>query len=120
MNRRRLSLAVLVVGAIVTVLLATRTPRDQHLRLVLGDAAPAVTALEVTYLDEGDPARETRLAFEAGRAPRVVALDPSLANGTYVLRIEADTREGRQTVERQVTLSGGTTQVDLSAALPRP
>ncbi len=122
--RRLLRLAIVGVGAAIALVYAQKSPKDQHLRFSLGDAAPAVTALEVAYLAAegggGEPVRETRLAWEAGRAPRVVSHDPSLADGAYLLRIGADTREGRRTVERQVTLGGGTTQVDLSAALGVP
>jgi hypothetical protein len=113
-QRRRLSLAILVLGATAVLLLEPKLPREQHVRFVLGDAAPGITELEVQYLGSGgEVARETRLGFEPGRAPRIVAHDPSLADGPYQLRIEVGAREGRRSVERQVTLSGGTTQVDL-------
>jgi hypothetical protein len=117
--RRLLRLLVVGCGAALAVVLAQKSPKDQHLRFTLGDAAPAVTGFEVAYLPEGkgEAVRETRLTFEPGTAPRVVSHDPSLADGAYLLRIQADTREGRRTLERQVTLGGGTTQVDLGAAL---
>lgn len=116
---RRLSFLVLGAGAAAALFLQTRLPREQHVRFVLGEAAPEVTGLDVAYVEEGgEVAREARLAFEPGRAPRIVAHDPSLADGPYRLRIEVETREGRRAVERQVTLSGGTTQVDLAAARP--
>lgn len=120
--RRLLRFLIVGAGAAVALVLAQKAPKDQHLRFTLGEAAPAVTSLEVAYVAEGggDPLREMRLAFEPGKAPRVVSHDPSLADGAYLLRIGADTREGRRTVERQVTLGGGTTQVDLSAALGAP
>lgn len=119
-RRRRLSFAILGGGALVAVLFATKAPHEQHVRLALGDAAPGVTLVEIAYVTEGgEPSRETRLAYEPGKAPRVVALDPQLPDGPYLLRIDVGTREGRKSVERQVTLSGGTTQVDLSTALLR-
>lgn len=116
-RQRRLSVMILAVGAASVFVLETKLPKDQHVRFALGDAAPEVTELEVQYVAAGELASGTRLAFDPGRAPRVVAHDPSLANGAYQLRIELDTREGRRSVERQVTLTGGTTQVDLSGVL---
>ena len=60
------------------------------------------------------------MSFEPGQAPRVVSHEPQLADGEYRLRIDLDTREGRRTVERRVTLGGGTTQVDLAGLLLAP
>lgn len=102
--------------------LASKSPRDQHVTFVLGTSAARVTGLEVQYVAaDGDVARDTRMAFEPGQAPRVVSHEPKLADGDYRLRIDLDTREGRRSVERRVTLGGGTTQVDLSSAIvPAP
>jgi hypothetical protein len=89
-------------------------PREQHVRLVLGAAAPTVTAVSVQYsTPAGEALRDVRLTFPEGAAPRIVALDPRLPNGEVRLRIDVDTREGRRTTERQVTLGGGSTSVNL-------
>jgi hypothetical protein len=112
---------VLAAGGVVALFLASRSPREQHVRLVLGPAAERVTGLELQYLAaDGEVARATRLAFEPGRAPRVVSHEPQLVDGEYRLRIDVDTREGRRTAERRVTLGGGTTQVDLAAVVAAP
>lgn len=114
-RRRRLSFVVVGAGLLLAVFLQSRLPRDQHVRLSLGDAAPGVTELDVQYVTAGgESARETRLTFPPGSAPRIVALDPELEDGPYQLRIGVTAREGRRTVERQVTLSGGTSHVDLA------
>ncbi len=122
-RRRLLPLAILLAGGVLLAYFASSGPRDQHLRLVLGDAAPGVSALSVQYAatKSGEVAREVRLTYGAdgggAAAPRVVALEPRLPDGDYRLRIDVDTREGRRTTERQVTLGGGTTSVDLSGLL---
>ena len=113
-RRRLLGLAILVVGVALIPYFASRSPKDQHLRIVLGDRATTVTALSVEYLnDQGDSMREVRMTYEEGKAPRVVSLEPRLPDGDYRLKIEADTREGRRQGERRVTLGGGTTSVEM-------
>jgi hypothetical protein len=120
-RRRLLPFAVLAAGGLVAAYLASRSPRDQHVKLVLGAGADQVTGLEVQYVaDDGDTARDVRMAFPAGQAPRVVSHEPKLADGDYSLRIALDTREGRRAVERRVTLGGGTTQVDLASVATAP
>lgn len=121
-RRRLLPLALLVVGAAIAAYVGGKAPRQQHVRFVLGASATAVTGLDLQYVGEGgEPVREAHLAFELGRAPRVVSHDPSLPDGPYRLRIDVDTREGRRSGERQVTLGGGTTSVDLSRVIePEP
>ncbi len=116
-QRKLLPFLVLGSGALIAAYLSSKSPRDQHLRLVLGATARAaeVTGLEIQYLaEDGDLARDARMTFAAGEAPRVVSHEPQLADGDYRLRIDLDTREGRRSVERRVTLGGGTTQVDVS------
>lgn len=120
--RSRLAkLGFLLIGLAVAAYLGMRGPHEQHLRLVLGDAAPEVTGLEIQYVDQdGEVAREARLSYPAGGAPRVVSHEPELPDGTYALRVNVATRERRVPVERSVTLGGGSTQVDLSQALKAP
>ena len=118
-NRSRYAkLAFLAIGILVTTYLAKRGPHEQHVRFMLGESALEVTGLEVQYVDaDGDVAREARLAFDQGKAPRVVPHEPELPDGAYKIKADLLTRERRVSVERSVTLSGGSTQVDLSAAL---
>ena len=117
---RYAALAFLGIGIAVTAFLAKRGPHEQHVRFVLGDSAPEVTGLEVQYVDrDGDVSREARLVYAEGTAPRIVPHDPELPDGTYKLKVDLTTRDRRVSVERSVTLSGGSTQVDLSAALVR-
>lgn len=112
---------VLAGGALLAAYITSKSPRDQHLRLVLGPGAEQVTQVEIQYVAaDGDVARDARMTFEPGRAPRIVSHEPQLADGDYRLRIELDTREGRRLVERRVTLGGGTTQVDLAGTLTSP
>jgi hypothetical protein len=115
---RYAAFAFLGIGIAVTAYLAKRGPHEQHVRFMLGDAASEVTGLEVQYLDaDGDVARETRLSWPSGAAPRVVPHEPELPDGAYKIKVDIGTRERRVSVERSVTLTGGSAQVDLSAAL---
>ena len=115
-RRRVLPFAVLAAGGLLAAHLASKTPREQHLALVLGDRAATVTGLELQYVAaDGEVARIARFTFEPGRAPRVLSLTPELIDGDYRLRIDLDSREGRRSVERRVTLGGGTTQVDVAS-----
>jgi hypothetical protein len=117
---RYAALAFLGIGIAVTAFLAKRGPHEQHLRFVLGDSSSVVTGLDVQYVDaDGEIAREARLAWIEGAAPRIVPHEPELADGAYEIKVDIRTRERRVSVERSVTLSGGSTQVDLAAALVR-
>ncbi|MBX3209303.1 MAG: hypothetical protein KF764_29995 [Labilithrix sp.] len=120
-KRRPLSrLAFLVFGLLVALYLGTLRPQEQHVRVVLGAGAPEVTAVDLEYVAaDGEIAREAHFAYPAGAAPRVVAHEPQLPNGEYRLQIEVDARGGRRGIQRQVTLGGGSTQVDVSSALAR-
>ncbi len=125
------SLLFLVFGALVAVYLGTQGPKEQHVRIVLGPAASDVTSLDVRYVsDDGEVARSTHFTYAPGAAPRIVSHEPQLPNGEYRLEIDVDladpapdgaapARDGRRTVQRQVTLGGGSTQVDVSTALTR-
>lgn len=119
--RRRLrGLLFLVFGVLVTLWFTSKGPHEQHVRFVLGARAADVTGLDVQYVEpDGEIARENRMGFEPGQAPRVVTHEPSLPDGEYRLRIDVDTREGRRSVERQVTLSGGSTSVDLATVISK-
>jgi hypothetical protein len=120
-RRALLKFGLLAAGLAVAAYFGAKAPRDQHVKLVLGSSADRVTGLEIQYIAaDGDLARAARMAFEAGAAPRVVSHEPHLADGDYALRIDLDTREGRRTTERRVTLGGGTTQVDLAGILAAP
>jgi hypothetical protein len=117
-RRRFFPLVLLAGGVALTLHLSSKAPHEQHVRLALGDTARDVTSIEVVYVtDDGDVVRTTRLAFDEGKAPRIVALDPELANGDYALRVEIGARGGRRAVERRVKLGGGTTSVDLTAVM---
>lgn len=118
---RPLKFVLLGAGLLVALYFGSKAPRDQHLRLVLGDRAGDVTGVALQYVpDPGDEvAREARMAFPEG-APRVVAHDPALVDGDYRVRIDLDTRQGRRAVERRVRLGGGSTQIDLASDLARP
>ena len=120
-RRKLLPFLVLGAGALIAAYLSSKSPRDQHLRLILGPRADQVTGVELQYVaEDGEVARDARMTFGAGQAPRIVSHEPQLADGDYRLRIDLDTREGRRSIERRVTLGGGTTQVDVTSVLSGP
>ncbi len=120
-RRRPLTRIVfLVFGLLVALYLGTQGPQEQHVRIILGAAASEVTTVDLQYVaKDGDVAREAHFTYPKGAAPRVVAHEPELPNGEYRLQIELDTHDGRRAIQRQVTLGGGSTQVDVSSALTR-
>jgi hypothetical protein len=114
-------LAVLALGLTAAMYLGARSPKEQHVRLMLGDAAPQVTQLEVRYVREADEVvRQARFSFAPGQAPRVVAHEPSLPDGDYRIVVDIDLTEGHREIERRVTLSSGSTQLELGASLHAP
>lgn len=121
-NRRRTvtRLAFLAFGLGVALYLGTQGPQEQHVRIVLGVAAPDVTAMDLRYLGgEGELLREVHFTYPDAPPSRVVSHEPKLPNGEYQLQIDVQTRRGRRDIQRQVTLGGGSTQVDVSSALTR-
>lgn len=121
MSRKRIaSIAFLVFGLAVAFYLSSRAPREQHLRIVLGAAAPEVSGVALRYLgQDGETLREASFSFASGAAPRVVSHEPSLPDGDYRVEIDVDARDGRRTLQRRVTLGGGSTQIDLGSSLTR-
>lgn len=134
-HRRAVSIAFLVFGLLVAAYLGSQGPQEQHVRIVIGPRAPDVIGVELRYVgSDGEVARSTHFAFPTGKAPRVLSHEPQLPNGEYRLEIDVDlqengetgagsghvgARDGRRGVQRQVTLGGGSTQVDVSTALIR-
>jgi hypothetical protein len=118
-NRRRLgSLVLLIAGVCLALYLSKVDPQEQHIRIVLGAKAPEVTMVALQYVaQDGEIARDARFSYRAGSAPRVIAHEPQLASGDYRIQIEVETPGGRRTIQRQATLGGGSTQIDVSNAL---
>lgn len=112
------SLGFLAFGLLSAAYLGTQGPKEQHVRVVLGNGAPLVTSVGLQYLGaDGDVLRETHFAYALGSAPRIVAHDPELRNEYYRLQIDLDTRDGRRSVQRQVRLGGGSTQIDVASVV---
>lgn len=112
------------VGVGAYFFLAPRFPRDQSVNVVLGDAAADVTDLSLHYSMNGDgdrdAARDVAMHFERGKAPRVVHHEARLADGEYVVAIEARGEGGDHigrawSDERRIALrGGGSTSIDVS------
>ena len=99
-------------------LFAPRLPKDQTVEIVLGDAAPKVTEVRLSYDDPShDWASEIDLSFEGKAAPRVVHHEPHMPDGDYKLSIDVSGHDHVAHVERNVSLHGGTTSVDVSQAI---
>ena len=126
-TRRRVARVVIVVAAAAVFLtLARHWPRDNVIHIVLGGAAPEVTDIHLRYapapkngpMGVEDWTRETEFRFPDGSAPRVVTHEPRVADGDYVVEIEILKASHRSTtLQRRVTLEGGTTSIDVSEAV---
>jgi hypothetical protein len=129
-SRRLLPLGIAAVGLAVYFFLAPKAPVDQAIRVVLGDAAPRVVEVDVRYVAAGpnpDLTREVTFRYAPGAAPRIVSHEPRLANGDYVVQMEFGistasnaSSVARVSVDRSVTLQGGTMSIDVSRALLSP
>ena len=127
MTRRRIgSLVFLAFGLGIAFLLGSNAPQEQHVRVVLGSGAADVTGVTLQYLASGgDVANETSFTYPRGLAPRIVAHEPKLPSGEYNLHVDVAAQrtvadastEIHRSVERQVTLKGGSAQVDVSSAI---
>jgi hypothetical protein len=131
--RRLLPLGIAAVGLAVYFFLAPKAPVDQGIRIILGDGAPRVVEVDVRYVAAGpnpDLSREVTFRYAPGAAPRIVSHEPRLANGDYVVQMEfglatapsvsvAPPSVARVSVDRSVTLQGGTTSIDVSRSLLR-
>ena len=131
---RRLLRIPLFLGAFgVALALSRHWPTDQSVHVVLGDGAARATELRIRYADlssgHDDWQREATFRYAAGHAPRIVSHEPRLTSGEYDVEIEVNVTDGPTashtvTTTRRVTLSGGSTSVDLSGPLqedrPRP
>jgi hypothetical protein len=117
-KRRIGSLVFLAFGIGVAMWLGQNGPQDQHVHVILNERAPVVTGVSLQYVTaKGDVANETSFRYSPGQAPRIVSHDPKIPSGDYKLRVDVDTAnspESRKTVEKQVTLKGGSAQVDCS------
>lgn len=111
---------VLLVFAGVAFYLSGKAPKEQHVRFVLGDAAPRLTRLACDYDGPEGATRAAEFAYDHGEAPRIIAHDPELVPGDYVLRLRVFSKDGQNTLERRVTFSSGTVSVDLADAVPGP
>jgi hypothetical protein len=112
---------LLVAAVVVFAVLGPKWPKDQSVRLLLGDAAQRVEEVSVRYATLSDPedwTREASFRYAAGEAPRIVRHDMRLADGDYVVEIELATRKSRVLLTRRVTLAAGTTKLDLTEAVP--
>ncbi len=143
--RRAGGFCIALVGLLMAARLAPRSPRQQTVHYVLGDAATRVDEIEarwapvnalatgssappVTGESSGDDwARDAHFPYARGQAPRVVTHGPRLPDGDYRVEIEiagrsdsgAPASEQRAVVRRQVTLNGGVTSIELASSVPR-
>jgi hypothetical protein len=121
---------LVILGAAVAVYftLAPRWPKTNVIHVVLGVASAEVDELRIGYApargEKGslmeDWTRVASFRFPSGRAPRIVTHEPRLADGDYVVEIEI-VKASRQsvTVDRRVTLQGGSTSIDVTEVLSR-
>jgi hypothetical protein len=124
----RILLLVLVVGVLSAV---PKLPKDQTLRIDLGDSSKIIQTLTLRWAVAGAPQSknpsiedwtgEVTFRYEKNAAPRVVQQEMRLADGEYVVEIELITGGGRAVTRKVVALQGGSTTIDASTfALANP
>jgi hypothetical protein len=127
-GRRALRIPLLMGGLGVALVLSRHWPTEQAVHIVLGDAAPRAEDVSVRYAElstgHDDWQREATFHYAQGHAPRIVTHEPRLVSGDYDVEIEVKLADGPSTshtvtTTRRVTLGGGSTSVDVSAALKR-
>jgi hypothetical protein len=121
--RKRIAGVVLVLAAVAVFLVLSRDwPHDQTVHVVLGDAAPRVVEVRVTYGSNGEEeARGATFRYPKGSAPRIVTHETRLPNGDYTIQVDLATggaKDDHVTVARRVTLSGGSVSLDVSRNVP--
>ncbi|HEY1697403.1 MAG TPA: hypothetical protein VGG39_34815 [Polyangiaceae bacterium] len=122
-DRRKRLARMLVLGAALggAVVLARRWPKEQTVHYVLGSAAPRVEEVDARWaqgMGSDDWMREATFTFDPGKAPRVVTHEPRLPDGDYTVEIEIKGDAGPAIVRKHVTLSGGSTSIELAEAVP--
>jgi hypothetical protein len=105
-------------GGLLFLSLAPSWPKEQRLRLTLGDRAPRVEEVRVRCGAAGTKdtwATEVMFHYAKGQAPRIVSYEPRLKSGEYLVEVEVETDDARvQTTDRRVRLDGSTVSFDLS------
>jgi hypothetical protein len=112
-------------GVLVALVLSRRWPRDQAVRIVLGDTAPVVTDVAIRYGQADDWQREVTFHYAPGHAPRIVSHEPRLASGDYDVQVEIGRADGPAPrgalrITRHVTLDGNATSLDVSREAMAP
>ena len=119
--RRRYAFLLLAFAALAFfALLEPKWPKDQSVRVVLGNLAPLVEELQVRYAERGSEelVREATFRYPKGGAPRIVSHEPRLPNGDYLVEIDLGFEHGHTETRRTVTLGGGSTSIDVSQLAP--
>ncbi len=124
--RGRVAKLVVAAAAVTLFLFLGRDwPKDQHVRLVLGDSSPRVEELTVRYAPRSSEewTREVSFRYAPGSdgrvAPRIVTHDVRLADGEWTVEIEVASKTDRATVKRRVTLEGKAVSIELAQAVPK-
>ncbi|MGH7280709.1 MAG: hypothetical protein ACRELY_04240, partial [Polyangiaceae bacterium] len=107
-----------------------KIPRDQTLRVDLGDLAPRVTTLTIRWAARADHGEnkanpdarsaniegwtgEVTFRYENG-APRVIEKKIRAADGDYVVEIEIESKGGHRTTAKMISLAGGSVTLDVA------
>lgn len=113
MKRRPILVVLLVLALGAYFVLSPRLPKDQTVNVVLGDDADRVHDVTLRYTQDGESETAREATFHFDHAPRVIRHDARLPNGDYTVTVDLR-GSGSAHVERKVTLSGGSTNVDVS------
>ena len=117
--------------AVAAVSFLPKIPRDQVLRVDLGDLAARVTAMTIRWAPRADRGEnkanpdarsaniedwtgEVTFRYENG-APRVVEKTVRAADGDYVVEIEVESDGGHAMTTKAISLAGGSVTIDVTS-----
>lgn len=116
---------LVVALAVAAASFLPKVPRDQSIRVDLGDLASRVTLVRIRWAPASEPGQnkpvsedwtgEVTFRYEKSRAPRIVQENARLADGDYLVQIELESDGEQAVTTRTVPLSGGSTTVDVAA-----
>ena len=107
--------ALLVIGLpAIALITSPKLPRDQALRIVLGECAPHVHNLRIGIAEADSPdesLREIAFNYPNGDAARATTTTFRLADGAYTIEVEVVVDGEIHSIRRQATLMSNQTTI---------
>lgn len=125
MTKKRLVYLGLLIAAVGIFLVMSRVwPREQTIHVILGEAAPRVEEVELSFIpagaaeDDDSRARRISLHYPAHDAPQAITQAPKLANGDWLIELAVMVPGDSIVVHRRLKLEGGVVTLDVAHQVP--